>query len=54
MVHAVAIARVFLVEDDDARVALGVFFDDVERMIGGAVVDTDDFEVFEGLGEEAV
>lgn len=53
LVHTVAIAGVRLVENDYARVFGGEFLDDSQRIISGAVVDTDDFEFGEGLVDQA-
>lgn len=53
LVHAVAIARIGLIDDDDARVFLSEFLDDGVRIVGGAVVDADDFDVGESLVDEA-
>lgn len=54
LVHAVAVAGVGLVEETETVVGGLVGFDDGERVVGGAVVDTEDFEVAEGLVDEGV
>ena len=54
LVHAVAVAGVGFVEEAEAGVDGLVGFDDGEGVIGGAVVDTEDFEVAEGLVGEGV
>ena len=47
-------SSVGLVNDADARVARGVFFEDVGGVIGRAVVDADDFDVAQRLLADAV
>ena len=54
LVHAVAVAGVGFVEEAEAGVGGLVGFDDGERIVGGAVVDAEDFEVVEGLVGEGV
>ena len=43
---------VFLMDGDDAGVFFGVLFDYFGRVIGGAVVDKDDFKILIGLGSD--
>ena len=54
LVHAVAVAGVGFVEEAETGVGGLVGFDDGEGVVGGAVVDTEDFEVAEGLVSEGV
>ena len=54
LVHAVAVAGVGFVEEAEAGVGGLVGFDDGEGVVGGAVVDAEDFEVAEGLVGEGV
>ena len=54
LVHAVAVAGVGFVEEAETGVGGLVGFDDGEGVVGGAVVDTEDFEVAEGLMGEGV
>lgn len=48
-IHTVAVARIGFVDDLDAGVLGGEFLDDFEGLVGGAIVDTDDLEILEGL-----
>ena len=43
---------VFLVDGDNARVFFGVFFDYFGRVISGAVVDDDNFEILISLSSD--
>lgn len=54
LIHAVAVAGVGLVEETETGVGGLVGFDDGERVVGGAVVDTDNLKVAEGLVGEGV
>ena len=54
LVHAVAVAGVGFIEEAETGVGGLVGFDDGERVVGGAVVDAEDFEVAEGLVGEGV
>ena len=37
------------VDDDDTRVFVGISGDDFRRVVGAAVVDDNDFDIFQGL-----
>ena len=54
LIHAVAVAGVGFVEEAKTGVGGLIGFDDGERVVGGAVVDAEDFEVAEGLVGEGV
>ena len=54
LVHAVAVAGVGLIKEAKTGVGGLVGFDDGEGVVGGAIVDTDNLKVAEGLVGEGV
>ena len=54
LVHAVAVAGIGLIKEAEAGVSGLVGLEDGEGVIGGAVVNTEDFEIAEGLMGEGV
>ena len=48
------LASVFLANDFDARIFSGVLFDDVQGIVGGTVIDDDDFEILVSLVDDRI
>lgn len=54
MIPGGGLAGVFLMDKFDARIFFGVIFGDLIRIVGGAIIYEDDFEILVSLANDGI